>query len=124
MSEAARQTAMKKQLLLLRSATERAELVHTLSAVRQSATFLGKAPVLAMGRGLPLALTLLKRAPLLRPLLSLLLAGARRPALRYGVLAAGAALALWKAGQWLAEQRAEASAPADASPQSNPDAPE
>lgn len=114
MSEAARQTAMKKQLLLLRSATERAELVHTLSAVRQSATVLGKAPVLAMGRGLPLALTLLKRAPLLRPLLSLLLAGARRPALRYGLLAAGAALALWKAGQWLVEQRADASVPADA----------
>lgn len=102
---------MRKQLLLLRSATERAELVHTLHAVRQSATVFGKAaPALAIGRGLPLALGLLKRASLLRPLLSLALAGARRPALRYGALAAGAAFVAWKGWQWLAGQRAQANA--------------
>lgn len=116
---------MRKQLLLLRSAAERAELVHTLIAVRQSMTVFGKAaPALAIGRGLPLALGLLKRASLLSPLLSLVLGGARRPALRYGAMAAGAAFAVWKSWQWLAEQRAQAPAPADASPQPNPDAPE
>jgi hypothetical protein len=116
---------MRKQWLLLRSATERAELVHTLAAVRQSVTVFGKAaPALAMGRGLPLALGLLKRAPLLSPLLSLALAGVRRPVLRYGALAAGAAFVAWKAWQWLAVQHAQAPAPADASPQPNPDAPE
>lgn len=114
---------MRKQLLLLRSATERAELVHTLTAVKQSATVFGKAaPGLAMGRGLPLALGLLKRAPLLGSLLSLALAGVRRPALRYGALAAGAAFVAWKGWQWLADQRAQAPAPAD--PQPTSDAPE
>lgn len=123
MSDAASQRALRKQLLLLRSATERAELVHTVTAVRQLATGFGKVtPGLAMGRGLPLALGLLKRAPLLRPLLSLALAGARKPVLRYGVLAAGAAFVAWKGWQWLAEQRAQAPAPAD--PQSAQDAPE
>ncbi|MDP2819746.1 MAG: hypothetical protein Q8O29_16040 [Polaromonas sp.] len=123
---------MRKQLLLLRSAAERAELVHTLNAVRQSATVFGKAaPGLVMGRGLPLALGLLKRAPLLSPLLSLALAGARRPVLRYGALAAGAAFVAWKGWQWLAEQRAQANASTETSAvgdsaalQPDPDAPE
>jgi hypothetical protein len=124
MRDAASQRALRKQLLLLRSATERAELVHTVTAIRQSATLFGKAaPGLAMGRGLPLALGLLKRAPLLSPLLSLALAGARRPVLRYGALAAGVAFVAWKGWQWLAEQRAPASMPADASPKPNPNAP-
>ncbi|MES2686715.1 MAG: hypothetical protein V4706_07810 [Pseudomonadota bacterium] len=125
MGDAASQRAIRKQLLLLRSATERAELVHTLTAVKQSATVFGKAaPGLAMGRGLPLALGLLKRSPLLSPLLSLALAGARRPVLRYGALAAGTAFVAWKGWQWLAEQRAQAPMSADASPKPNPNAPE
>lgn len=114
---------MRKQLLLLRSATERAELVHCLTAVRQSATVFGKvAPALAMGRGLPLALGLLKRAPLLSPLLSLALAGVRRPVLRYGALAAGAVFMAWKGWKWLAEQRTQA--PQPVAPQSTSGAPE
>ncbi|WP_395055761.1 hypothetical protein [Polaromonas sp.] len=114
---------MRKQLLLLRSATERAELAYALTAVRQSVTVFGKAaPALAMGRGVPLVLGLLKRAPLLSPLLSLALAGARRPVLRYGALAAGAVFVAWKAWQWLAGQGAQASQ--HVAPQSTSDAPE
>lgn len=123
MTDAATQRAMRKQLLLLRSATDRAELVHALTEVRQSTKVFGRAaPGLAMGRGLPLAMLLLKRAPLLSPLLSLALAGVRRPVLRYGALAAGAAFVTWKGWQWLAEQRAQAPESTDSQP--NPDAPE
>ena len=121
MNDAASQRALRKQALLLRAAAERAELADTVTALRQSAAGFGKAaPGLALGRGLPLALGLLKRAPLLSPLLSLALAGARRPVLRYGALAAGAVFAAWNGWQWLAAQRAQSRAPA--CPQ--PDAPE
>jgi hypothetical protein len=110
MDDAAGQRALKKRALLLRSATERAELVQTVGAVRQSATLFGRAaPGLSLGKGLPLALVLLKRAPLLSPLLSLALAGARRPVIRYAALAAGGAWVVWKGWQWLAAQRAQAS---------------
>ncbi|MDP2035380.1 MAG: hypothetical protein Q8K29_18405 [Polaromonas sp.] len=123
MTDAAGQRVLRKQALLLRSATERAELVQTVGAVRQSATLFGKAaPGLAIGKGLPLALLLLKRAPLLSPLLSLALAGARRPAIRYGMLAAGAAWLAWKGWHWLGAQRGQASAPDESQP--DPSAPE
>ena len=113
-SHAATQRALRKQLLLMRSATERAELVHTIGAVRQAAfVFKSGVPGLALGKGLPLALGLLKRAPLLTPMLSLVLVGARRPLLRYALLGAGSALLLWKGWQWLAEQRGQAPEPAD-----------
>ena len=103
---AAGQRALRKQLLLMRSATERAELVHTIGAVRQAAfVFKSGVPGLAMGKGLPLALGLLKRASLISPVLSLVLAGARRPLLRYLMLGASSALLVWKAYHWLAEQR-------------------
>ncbi|MBA4327255.1 MAG: hypothetical protein C0428_03435 [Polaromonas sp.] len=125
MNDAASQRALRKQALLLRSAAERAELVHAVSAVRQSTPLFGKAgPGLALGKGLPLALGLLKRAPLLSPLLSLALAGARRPVIRYAALAAGGAWLAWKGSQWLAAQRGETSAPAPAAAQRDPDAPE
>lgn len=125
MHDAAGQRALRKQALLLRSATERAELVHAVGALRQSATRFGKAaPGLAMGRGLPLALGLLKRAPLISPLLSLALAGARRPAVRYGVLAAGGGWLAWKGWQWLAAQRGQADGPAAAELPRDPDATE
>jgi threonine/homoserine/homoserine lactone efflux protein len=123
MNDAAGQRTLRKQALRLRAATERVELVQTAGAVRQSAAMFGKAtPGLAMGRGLPLALGLLKRAPLLSPLLSLALAGARRPVVRYGVLAAGGAWLAWKGWQWLAAQRRAASGPAQSQP--DPDATE
>jgi hypothetical protein len=132
MGDAFSQRALRKQALLLRSATERAELVETVGAVRQSATLFGSraSPGLAMGKGLPLALALLKRAPLLSPLLSLALAGARRPAIRYGALAAGGAWLAWKGWQWLAVQRAQAEpeaadvADAAGAPSATPVAPE
>lgn len=115
MNDAASQRDLRKQLLLVRSAAERAELVHLITTVRQSVTVFGKdVPALAMGRGLPLALGLLKRAPLLSPLLSLVLSGARRPALRYGALAAGAAWLAWTGWQWLGAQRASSPAPDEA----------
>ena len=67
----------------------------------------------AAENGLPHAWGLLKRAPLLAPALSLVLAGARRPLLRYAVLGAGSALLAWKGYQWLADQRRAAPVPAD-----------
>lgn len=121
MNDAASQRVLRKQALLLRSATERAELVHAVSALRQAARPFGQAaPGLALGKGLPLALALLRRAPLLSPLLSLALAGARRPAIRYGVLAAGGVWVARKGWQWLAAQRgqAAAAAAADSQPES------
>ena len=108
------QRALRKQLLLMRSATERAELVHAFGAARQSVSVLkGGVPGLALGKGLPLALGLLRRAPLITPVLSLVLAGARRPLLRYALLGAGSALLVWKGYQWLADQRRPATDPAD-----------
>jgi len=109
MPDAVRERALRKQLLLMRSATERAELVQAVTATRQSTHFFGNGiPGLAMGGGLPLMLGLLKRAPLLSPLLSLLRAGVRRPALRYGLLAAGSAWLAWKGYHWLADKSAAA----------------
>ena len=109
------QRALRKQLLLMRSATERAELVQALGAARQSVSVLkGGVPGGALGKGLPLALGLLRRAPLITPVLSLVLAGARRPLLRYALLGAGSALLVWKGYQWLADQRRPATVPADA----------
>jgi hypothetical protein len=98
----------------MRSATERSELVQALGAARQSVTLLKSGvPRLALGKGLPLALGLIKRAPLLTPVLSLVLTGARRPLLRYALLGAGSALLVWKGYQWLAEQRADRPVDAD-----------
>ena len=111
-SHPATQRTLRKQLLLMRSATERAELVHAIGAVCQSASvFKSGVPGLVLAQGLPLVLGLLKRAPLLSPLLSLVLAGARRPLLRYAMLGTGSALLLWKGWQWLAEQRGQAPEP-------------
>jgi len=108
------QRALRKQLLLMRSATERAEMAQALGAARQSVTmFKGAVPGGVLVKGLPLALGLLRRAPLLSPVLSLVLAGARRPLLRYAVLGAGSALLVWKGYQWLADQRRPATGPAD-----------
>jgi hypothetical protein len=114
MSDAAGQRALRKQLLLMRSATERAEMAQAVLATRQSVTaFKSGVPGLAMGKGLPLALGLIQRAPLISSLLPLLLAGARRPLLRYALLGAGAALLVWKGSQWLAAQRGPDEAPAE-----------
>lgn len=114
MTEATNQRALRKQLLLMRSATERAELVQALHATRQSASVFTKGvPGMAAGKALPLVLGLLKRAPLISPVLSLVLSRARRPLLRYALLGAGAAFLTWKGYQWLAEQRGAEMAPAD-----------
>jgi hypothetical protein len=114
MTEATGERALRKQLLLMRSATERAELVEALHATRQSAgVFTKGVPGLAAGKALPLVLGLLKRAPLISPVLSLVLSGARRPLLRYALLGAGAALVAWKGYQWLAEQRDSGTTPSD-----------
>ncbi len=109
------QRALRKQLLLMHSATERAELVQALGAARQSVAVLkkGGVPGGMLGKSLPLALGLLKRAPLIAPVLSLVLAGARRPLLRYALLGAGSALLVWKGYQWLADQRRPATGLAD-----------
>lgn len=116
-ANAAIERALRKQLLLMRAATERAEMVGAVDAARQSLTFFksGGMPALALAKGLPLVLGLIKRAPLVSSLLSLVLSGARRPLLpllRYGLLGAGSALLAWKGYQWLAgraEQPAESS---------------
>lgn len=114
MSDAAGQRELRKQLLLVRSATERAELAQAVRATRQSAAaFKSGVPGLAMGKGLPLALGLIKRAPLISSVLPLVLAGARRPLLRYALLGAGSALLVWKGYQWLAEQRGPAAEPVE-----------
>jgi len=116
-AKATTQRALRKQLLLMRAATERAEMVGAIGAARQKATFF-KSGV----PGLALALGLIKRAPLVSSLLTLALSGPRRPLLRYGLLGAGSALLAWKGYQWLAgrpgqpsesppEQLADADAP-------------
>ena len=101
-ANATTQRALRKQLLLMRAATERAEMVGAIDAARQKATFFNSVPGLALSKGLPLALGLIKRAPLVSSLLTLALSGARRPLLRYGLLGGGAALLAWKGYQWLA----------------------
>lgn len=114
MSDAAGQRAIRKQLLLIRSATERAELSQAVQATRQSvAAFKSGVPGLAVGRGLPLALGLIKRLPLISSVLPLVLTGVRRPLLRYALLGAGAALLAWKGYQWRAAQRGSDKAPAE-----------
>ncbi|WP_332775132.1 hypothetical protein [Polaromonas sp.] len=111
-ANATSQRALRKQLLLMRAATERAEMVGTIDAARQSASFFKSGvPGLALAKGLPLALGLLKRAPLVSSVLSLALSGARRPLLRYGLLGAGSALLLWKGYQWLAGRSGQPSEP-------------
>jgi hypothetical protein len=112
MHEAASQRALRKQLLLTRAASQRAEMAQALLAARQSLTFsAGGVTGLVLAKGMPLALGLLKRAPLLSPLLSLALAGARRPLARYTMLGAGSALLAWRGFQWFARRK---EAPADA----------
>lgn len=114
MSDAASERALRKQLLLVRSAMERAELAQAVRATRQSAAgFKRGVPGLAVGKGLPLVLGLIRRAPLISSMLPLVLAGARRPLLRYAVMGAGAALLVWKGSQWLAGQREPATEPAE-----------
>ena len=114
-SYAATQRALRKQLLLMRAATERAELVHAMDAARQSVTFFKSGvPGLVLAQGLPLALGLFKRVPWVGSVLSLVLVGARRrPLLRYALLGAGSALLAWKGYQWLADRRGQAPEPAD-----------
>ena len=114
MSDAAGQRALRKQLLLIRSATERAELAQALHAARQSVAALKRGvPGLAVGKGLPLALGLMKRLPLIRSVLPLVLAGVRRPLLRYALLGAGAGLLVWKGYQRWAAQRGPDGVPAE-----------
>ena len=123
-AHATSQRALRKQHLLMRAATERAEMAGAIDAAQQSVIFFKSAvPGFALSKGLPLALGLLKRAPLISSALPLLLAGARRPLLRYALLGAGSALLVWKGYQWLAgrteqapEQPAEQPADADAQP--------
>ena len=105
MIDASTQRALRKQLLLMRAATERAEMVGGLHATRQSVIFSKSAASgLALFKGLPLALSLIRRLPLLGSVLPLLLSGARRPQMRYGLLAAGSVLLAWKGYQWVADQ--------------------
>lgn len=106
------QRALRKQLLLMRAATERAEMVGAIDATRQRVTFFNSGvPGLALTKGLPLALGLIKRAPLVSSLLTLALSGARRPVLRYGLLGGGAALLAWKGYQWLAGRSGQPAEP-------------
>lgn len=114
------QRALRKQLLLMRAATERAEMVGAIDATRQKVTFFNSGvPGLALTKGLPLALGLIKRAPLVSSLLTLALSGARRPLLRYGLLGGGAALLAWEGYQWLAGRPGQ---PAESSPEQPADA--
>ncbi|MDP3796377.1 MAG: hypothetical protein Q8R06_04405 [Polaromonas sp.] len=110
-ANATTQRALRKQLLLMRAATERAEMVGSIDAARQKVTFFNSVPGLALTKGLPLALGLIKRAPLVSSLLTLALSGARRPVLRYGLLGGGAALLAWKGYQWLAGRPGQSSEP-------------
>ena len=60
-ANATTQRALRKQLLLMRAATERAEMVVAVGAARQSAAFFtsGGMPGLALAKCLPLVLGLL-----------------------------------------------------------------
>lgn len=119
-ANAATQRELRKQLLLMRAATERAEMVGAIGAARQKVTFFNSGvPGLALTKGLPLALGLIKRAPLVSSLLTLALSGARRPLLRYGLLGGGAALLAWKGYQWLAGRPGQ---PAEPPPEQPADA--
>ena len=114
MSDASTQRALRKQLLLMRAATERAEMTGAVGAARQAVALPKMAASgLALFKDLPLALSLLKRAPLLSPVLSLLLSGARRPLLRYALIGAGSALLVWKAYQWFVDRRGQPSEESD-----------
>ena len=114
MSDAAGQRALRKQLLLIRSVTERAELAQAVHAARQSvAAVKSGIPGLAVSKGLPLVLGLIKRLPLISPVLPLVLAGVRRPLLRYALLGAGAGLLVWKGYQWWVAHRGPDGAPAE-----------
>ena len=125
-ANATTQRALRKQLLLMRAATERAEMVGAVDAARQRAAFfkIGGVPGLALAKGLPLALGLLKRAPLVSSLLSLALSGARRPLLRYGLLGAGSALLAWKGYQWLAGRLGQPVEPSPEQPADSDDSPQ
>lgn len=128
-TNATTQRELRKQLLLMRAATERAEMVGAVDAARQRATFfkIGGVPGLALAKGLPLALGLLKRAPLVSSLLTLALSGARRPLLpllRYGLLGAGSALLAWKGYQWLAGRLGQPAEPSPEQPADSDDSPQ
>lgn len=128
-TNATTQRELRKQLLLMRAATERAEMVGAVDAARQRATFfkIGGVPGLALAKGLPLALGLIKRAPLVSSVLSLALSGARRPLLpllRYGLLGAGAALLAWKGYQWLAGRPGQPAEPSPEQPADSDDSPQ
>ncbi|MDW5443878.1 hypothetical protein [Polaromonas sp. SM01] len=115
MSDASTQRALRKQLLLMRAATERAEMSGAFGTARQSLSFLKSGvPNLALSKGLPLAMGLFKRAQLFSPVLSLAFSSVRgRPLLRNLMLGAGSALLAWKGYQWLTGQQAEPPADAD-----------
>jgi len=125
-TNATTQRELRKQLLLMRAATERAEMVGAVDAARQRATSfkIGGVPGLALAKGLPLALGLIKRAPLVSSLLSLALSGARRPLLRYGLLGAGAALVAWNGYQWLAGRPGQPAEPSPEQPADSDDSPQ
>ena len=125
-TNATTQRELRKQLLLMRAATERAEMVGAVDAARQRATFfkIGGVPGLALAKGLPLALGLIKRAPLVSSLLTLALSGARRPLLRYGLLGAGSALLAWKGYQWLAGRLGQPAEPFPEQPADSDDSPQ
>lgn len=125
-TNATAQRELRKQLLLMRAATERAEMVGAVDAARQRAAIfkIGGVSGLALAKGLPLALGLLKRAPLVSSLLSLALSGARRPLLRYGLLGAGSALLAWKGYQWLAGRTKQPAEPPSEQPADTDDSPQ
>ncbi len=106
MNDATTQRALRKQLLLMRAATERAEMVGAVGAARQAVVFPKVAASgLALFKCLPLALGLLKRAPVLSSVLSLGLSGVRRPLLRYALMGAGSALLAWKGYEWFVSRK-------------------
>lgn len=116
-ADATTQRALRKRLLLMRAATERAEMAGALRAVRQSTPFSASGmPGLALAKGWPLALGWLQRAPWLDSVLPLVLSGARRPLLRYGLLGAGSALLAWKGYQWFTARPAPPSEQPSAQP--------
>ncbi|HYW56373.1 MAG TPA: hypothetical protein VE934_05410 [Polaromonas sp.] len=114
MRDAATERALRKQLLLMRAATERAEMAEAWGAARQAVTFPKMAVSgLALFKGIPLALSLLKRLPLIKPVLLLALSGARRPLLKYALVAAATGLLAWKGYQWFIRRHDELSEQGD-----------